>query len=196
MKSSHRALFSLCLMLLSATARAETTYSPTQHTTHSSGGASQEKDVRSPTTTQREPGQAAFAAIAEIVVMLRADPRTDWAQVNIGALRDHLSDMNLLVLETKAHATPVPGGLEIEVVFEGPGGAAARRMVPAHAPVLAAETGWTSTVSRQNERGLIWTVVSGDSETQIRALGFYGLMALGDHHREHHLGIARGTISH
>ena len=31
----------------------------------------------------REPGQAAFAAIQEIVALLDADPSTDWSKVNI-----------------------------------------------------------------------------------------------------------------
>jgi hypothetical protein len=34
-----------------------------------------------------QPGQAAFAAIQEIVAILEADPRTDWSKVNIDALR-------------------------------------------------------------------------------------------------------------
>ncbi len=38
-----------------------------------------------------ETGQSQFAAIAEIVTLLRDDPNTDWEQVDIKALRDHLS---------------------------------------------------------------------------------------------------------
>ena len=44
--------------------------------------------------TPRETGQSQFAAIAEIVTLLRVDPDTDWAQVDIKALRDHLIDMD------------------------------------------------------------------------------------------------------
>src|SRR5437764_5713379 len=36
------------------------------------------------------PGQAAFGAIQEVVELLEADPTTDWAKVNIAALREHL----------------------------------------------------------------------------------------------------------
>ena len=41
-----------------------------------------------------QPGQAASAAIQEIVGILEADPKTDWSKVNIEALRHHLIDMN------------------------------------------------------------------------------------------------------
>ena len=41
-----------------------------------------------------EAGQAAFAALAEIVAILNADPKTDWTKVNLSDLRDHLIDMN------------------------------------------------------------------------------------------------------
>ena len=40
------------------------------------------------------PGQEAFGTIQEIVRMLEADPATDWSKVNIGALREHLIDMD------------------------------------------------------------------------------------------------------
>ena len=48
------------------------------------------------------PGQAAFGAIEEIVQKLEADPATDWSKVNIGALREHLIDMNEVTLRADA----------------------------------------------------------------------------------------------
>src|SRR5271166_2493744 len=45
-----------------------------------------------------QPGQAAFAAIQEIVQILVDDPKTDWSRVNIDALRQHLIDMNNMTL--------------------------------------------------------------------------------------------------
>lgn len=50
-----------------------------------------------PSGTPTEPGQGAFAAIAEIVAILTADPATDWTRVDIAALRQHLVDMDTLV---------------------------------------------------------------------------------------------------
>ena len=142
-----------------------------------------------------EPGQGAFAAISEIAAMLAADPDTDWALVDITALRDHLRDMDMLVTETQVSAVPVPAGLQNTISTGEPNGAAALRMVPAHGPVLAAETGWLSDL-QTTENQLIWTVTSPTDSDRIRALGFFGLMATGDHHRQHHLAIARGEPVH
>ena len=41
-----------------------------------------------------ETGQSQFATIAAIVSLLRDDPETDWAQVDIKELREHLVDMD------------------------------------------------------------------------------------------------------
>ena len=38
----------------------------------------------------QETGQSAFAALAEIVAILQADPETDWERVDIAGLRRHL----------------------------------------------------------------------------------------------------------
>ncbi len=45
-------------------------------------------------TTPKEPGQGAFATIAEIVALLTSDPKTDWSKVDIAGLREHLIDMD------------------------------------------------------------------------------------------------------
>lgn len=139
----------------------------------------------------QEPGQSAFAAIAEIVKILSNNPATDWSKVDIRALRDHLMDMDMLITDTKVVSTPIAGGLEMSVSASGASG----RMVPAHGPVLANETGWSS--SQTLTGGTIkWRVTSPDDEAKIRALGFFGLMATGDHHRAHHLAIATGASPH
>jgi hypothetical protein len=48
-----------------------------------------------------QPGQGAFAAIQEIVEILEADPETDWSKVDIGALRQHLIDMDNVALHAQ-----------------------------------------------------------------------------------------------
>src|ERR1700756_4787445 len=45
-------------------------------------------------------GQDAFGAIAEIVRVLDADPATDWTKVDLERLRQHLIDMNEVVLRS------------------------------------------------------------------------------------------------
>jgi non-heme chloroperoxidase len=64
------------------------------------------------------PGQDAFGAIAEVVRILEADPATDWTKVDIERLRQHLIDMNEVVLRSEVKQTAVPGGLAMEV-FDG-----------------------------------------------------------------------------
>ena len=138
-----------------------------------------------------EPGQGAFAAIAEIVAMLRANPDTDWSKVNITALRNHLVDMDMLVTRARVTSSPIDGGLDMHISLAGRGGAAAGRMVPMHAPMLARETGWKSEL-KKDDGMMDWRVTSPADALQIRALGFYGLMAQGAHHQPHHLALATG----
>ncbi|MFW2545348.1 hypothetical protein ACN2XU_22200 [Primorskyibacter sp. 2E107] len=145
--------------------------------------------------TATEGGQAAFAALAEIVARLAADPETDWDTVDIAALRRHLQDMDQLALLVEVNEAPVPGGLKMTVHRDSPGAEAAWRMVPAHAPVLTAETGWHSDVE-VHETTIEWTVTSDMATAQVRGLGFFGLMATGNHHPAHHLAIARGRAPH
>ena len=47
----------------------------------------------------QEGGQAAVAAIWEIVASLESNPKTDWSKVNIEALRQHLIDLNNVTME-------------------------------------------------------------------------------------------------
>jgi hypothetical protein len=144
-----------------------------------------------------EAGQGAFAAIAEIVALLEADPKTDWSEVDIGALREHLVDMNELVLNAVAREEPIPGGLRIAVTGEGRTLRAIRDMVPAHAVELAKIEGWQANATLQPD-GAVLTVTSADpeQEARIRGLGFFGLMATGAHHQMHHWAIATGQPVH
>ena len=142
-----------------------------------------------------EPGQGAFASVAEIVVLLMANPKTDWARVDINALRGHLIDMDMLVTHADVSTQHIAGGAIFKVPTSGPGGEAASRMVPAHAPFLTAESGWSSEAVLNGDQ-ITWTVTSDKDEKAIRALGFFGLMAVGAHHQEHHMGMATGQMVH
>lgn len=144
-----------------------------------------------------EPGQAAFAAITEIVKILEADPTTDWAKVDLEALRQHLIDMDDLTMRAVVQASPTAGGLVMTVTGEGRVREAIRRMVPAHAPMLERAGPWRAAV-RPVEGGVQFSVVARDpadaaTQARIRGLGFIGLMVQGAHHTEHHLLIARGA---
>ena len=139
-----------------------------------------------------EPGNGSFAAIAEIVAMLSADPLTDWSAVDISALQAHLLDMDSLVRNTTVSSQTLPDGVRMILPTSNE---AALRMVPAHAPVLAADTGWDSEVEIK-DGNIHWRVTSQNAAGQIQALGIFGLMATGAHHQEHHLAIATGNSMH
>ena len=146
-----------------------------------------------------EPGQGAFAALAEVVARLEADPDTDtdWTRVDLRALRDHLIDMDRVVRDAEASAEPVAGGLRATVTGDEATAAALRRMVPAHAAELSRDPHW-SAVAEPLPDGAVLTVTGDDPGTveRIRALGFFGLMASQDHHRAHHWAIATGRPAH
>lgn len=144
-----------------------------------------------------EAGQSAFAAIAEIVALLESDPATDWSKVNIQALQAHLADMDRVTLHTQATTEPVQGGARIVVKGEADTVASVQRMMLAHAPFLAEVTGY-SVEAINSADGAQWTVKSANAgdEIKIRALGFYGLLAIGSHHQPHHLAMARGEMAH
>lgn len=141
----------------------------------------------------QETGQSAFAALAEIVGILQADPETDWERVDIDGLRRHLVNMDLLTTDAVVTRMLRPEGARFEIwgtprILE-----AIRAMVPAHAPFLEAETGWDVVTEDLNDG--VALIVDGNA-AQIQGLGFFGLMAIGAHHQEHHLMLARGAAPH
>jgi hypothetical protein len=152
------------------------------------------------TPQPQQGGQAAFAAIAEVVQLLEADSTADWSKVNIEALRQHLIDMDAVTMRSRVRQVSVSGGLAMDVTGDAPVAASIRRMVGAHAPMLDALGGWRATTV-EIPGGMRLTVVAsnpGDSATvmRIRGLGFIGLMTQGAHHAEHHLAIAKGEGAH
>lgn len=144
-----------------------------------------------------EAGQSAFAALQEIIAVLEADPATDWSRVDISGLRDHLVDMDRLVLHTTVDQQPIPGGLVMTVSGDTSAQDAARRMVAAHAPTLDAIAGWRAeATATENGIRLTVTAEAAAATLRIRGLGFFGLMASGAHHQPHHLALARGMAMH
>ena len=140
------------------------------------------------------PGQDAFGTIQEVVRILQDDPSTDWAKVNIAALREHLIDMNEVTLRAAADQRSLADGIEIAVTGEGRTAVAIRRMVPAHVRQLA-ELGWSaSTEELPNGIKLIITSRDPAQVTKLKALGFMGIMVQGGHHQPHHLMMAKGEF--
>ncbi|MGR3436232.1 MAG: hypothetical protein ACU0CO_15300 [Shimia sp.] len=146
-----------------------------------------------PPAALTEPGQGAFAALSEVGALLEADTTTDWSRVDLDALRAHLVDMDRVATRADVRTERLTDGLRAVATGDRATAAALGRMVPAHAAQLAADTSWT-VVGEATSDGAILTVTSADpaTVTRIQALGFFGLMASQDHHRAHHLAIARG----
>ena len=173
------------LIAVAALAVAQTSHTGHDHNDHAA------QDVLT------EPGQGAFAALSEIVRVLEADHATDWTRVDLTGLRAHLVDMDRLVTDAVVTETQVPGGLLAEATGNPQAVAALRRMVPAHAAQLARDDRWT-VAAVETGAGVALRVTSDDPAviTRIRGLGFFGLMASQDHHRAHHLAMARGQSVH
>jgi hypothetical protein len=145
-------------------------------------------------------GQDAFAAITEILLLLEADPNTDWTKVNLEGLRQHLRDMHLVVTQATVTAREIDGGAEFVVTGPGDVADAAQRMAVAHAMMTAAELPYEAVVTPS---GRVTTVALRAKDptdavavAKVRGIGFVGWLASGGHHRMHHLGVARGEDVH
>jgi hypothetical protein len=140
------------------------------------------------------PGQDAFGTIQEVVQILEADPTTDWSKVNIGALRQHLIDMDEVTLRATASERALDNGIEIAVTGEGRTLEAIKRMVPAHVGELA-KIGWNAkTEDLPNGVKLSVTTTDPKQVTKLKALGLLGIMVQGGHHQPHHLMMAKGDF--
>mgnify|MGYP000592648864 CR=1 FL=1 len=170
-------LFSAAMVIIASTAMA-------QHA-HQSG------------SSPSETGQSQFAAIAEIVTLLREDDDTDWAQVDIQALRDHLVDMDNVTTGALVETTVDEMTISFSVTGDENVSASIRRMVLAHSPMLQQATGWAVTATEQADGAIMMIeVVSEEDMQQVAGLGFFGLMTIGAHHQQHHLMIAMGRSPH
>ena len=143
-------------------------------------------------------GEYAFATLAEIVALLRADPDTDWSAVDLPALREHLRDMSRVTLDADVESEPTERGATFRVTSDAPDVIRSiRRMTTDHARTMGDVAGWRLAV-REIEGGVSVEAVGRDETTaaMVRALGFHGLLADGDHHRAHHWMLATGADPH
>ena len=154
--------------------------------------------AQSPAGAPTLPGQDAFGAIAEVVSLLEADPGTDWSRVDLERLRQHLIDMNEVVLRSDVKSSAVPGGLAMDITGAARTERAIRAMVAPHAVELDRMPEWGAR-TQPIPGGLRLTVTARRAEdvktvARIRGLGFAGLLVQGGHHGPHHLAMAKGEM--
>ncbi len=147
--------------------------------------------------TPREGGQSAFAAIQEIVNILLADPDTDWAHVDIEALRLHLIDMDNVTLRANVTGIESANGVRYTATSSDPEvSASIQNMVLAHAATMDGVDGWHFTALKTDSGAELTVEVSAADSAKIKALGFIGIMTAGMHHQSHHLALASGSNPH
>lgn len=150
-----------------------------------------------PSNSVSETGQAQFAAISEIVAMLRADPDTVWEQIDIDALRAHLVDMDNGTMKAMVETTIADNAVTFSVTGNESTAASVQRMVSAHSPMLQQEMGLSVAVEDQsNGAKMTIQTASKDDLDKVYGLGFFGLMTVGAHHQKHHQMIAIGMSPH
>lgn len=142
------------------------------------------------------PGQAAFTTLGEVVAILKADSTTDWSRVNLDALREHLIDMDDVVMHASVAKKNVPGGIEARVTGSGRTVQAIRRMLTNHAAMLDEGVQYNAVATDISNGSRLVVTAKNTTDSAlvavIRGLGFAGLLTEGDHHPRHHLAIARG----
>ena len=150
-------------------------------------------------TVLTEAGQDAFGTIQEVITALEDDPHTDWSQVNLEALRQHLLDMQDMTLHVDVLSSHfITNGLEVEIMPTTERSMLAlQRVLAAHPAQLKNETGWNMQVTTLAEGyRLIITTDNIMDVDKIRGLGYIGLMAYGGHHQQHHWMLATGRDPH
>ena len=143
-----------------------------------------------------EPGQSAFAAIAEIVAKLESNPDTNWNVVDIKGLREHLRDMNKVIIDAVTVAKEIDGGMQFTVTGGVDVKSSIRRMTLAHATFMNNVNGWEYKAKKIDGGAVVTVLVPPQAQAKIKALGFFGMIASGSHHQLHHWMMASGKNAH
>lgn len=189
-----RFLLTAALLLAPAIGLAQSEMQPGSSKTMANGAMMmpQGMTMQQGMTPATEPGQGAFAAIAEIVAALEADPETDWTSVDIATLREHLRDMAVVMIDSVAVAEDVDGGIRFTVTGAPNVSPSIARMVLGHAAVMQDVNDWQYDADRIDRGAVLTVLVPEKDRAKIKALGFYGVLTSGVHHQPHHWMMATG----
>lgn len=139
------------------------------------------------------PGQEAFGTIGEIVSILQSYPSTDWSNVNISALREHLIDMNVVTMDSIVSERDLDGAVEFVATGDARTLEGLKRMVPMHTDMILSTVPWMN-ASYHIDSDSVTLRIEGDTQ-RAHALGFIGIMTIDSaHHPVHHMMIARGIL--
>ena len=107
---------------------------------------------------------------------MSSDPKTDWSKVNIDGLREHLVDMDELVLRARSTTTVFDSKSYSPCLDRGRTLQAIQAMIPAHGGVLSQTTNW-EVKSELTENGAIMSISTDNHAALkvIKALDFSGL---------------------
>ena len=150
--------------------------------------------MHSQSTPLTESGNDIFGAIQQVISQLEQSSNTDWSQVNLEALRQHLLDMKAFTEEVEVLSqNPIESGIEIQVKPQTErAGIALSNVFKMHPSMIKSEQGWEMKASQSDNS--IWTITCTTDKTsevdKIRGLGYIGLLATGAHHQLHHWMIA------
>ena len=150
-------------------------------------------------TPLKEAGNALFGTIQEAIKALDANPNTDWTKVDLEGLRQHLIDMenfssHVDVLSSK---NIEKGAVIVIKASTEAAQASLTRALAAHPGMLKQESGWDMSVKADGDKYILTIETDKPEEVaRLRALGYIGVMALGDHHQVHHWGMASGNNPH
>ncbi len=182
--------FIIFLMLTTSVYAKDVQSHPTRHEMHKPSVSD------SPLT---EAGNDVFGTIQEVIRKLNHDPKVDWSKVNLEALRRHLVDMNDMTLNIEVISQQtIDKGLKILIRPTTLRSASAlHRVFAVHPAQLKDETGWKMWVQKiEQTYSLTITTENPDEVHQIKALGYIGIMASGNHHQVHHSMMAKGENPH
>ena len=177
----------------------QSTHANMDHNTHMMQEPAEAGGSRVFTSPLTEPGNDVFATLQEVVNQLLQDDSTDWEKVDLESLRQHLIDMeNFTVNVQFVSKTDIEQG--VQVIVEPSTTQAADsldRALSAHPAVLEQETGWSMVFEKLGKSYKIQiTSTNSDDVKKIRALGYIGIMTMGNHHQLHHWAMASGNNPH
>lgn len=155
--------------------------------------------LTSSATPLKEAGNAIFGTIQEVIKNLESDPNTNWEKVDIEGLRQHLIDMeNFTTGVDVVSQENIEKGAQIVIRAKSEEAhQSLTRALKAHPSMMESETGWTMDVKQNKELfTLIIETNKPEEVVKLRAFGYIGIMAQGDHHQVHHWMMASGSNPH